>query len=193
MTYQTSVPVVDNSYASSGYGDDLAIAALWLGLAQNDSTLVSQAQGYYDQFQLDTQLGDSVFNWDSVLPGIPILATQIYQSYPQLGGDGWQSHAESYLDRLTSGKGAGKLTKGSNCSSSRRWVLTELCRWTAILRRIILVGQFESGAQCCCFAEEICCDCDIYRQNEHIPGNSSLYPRCGWHLPRDLAICKRPS
>lgn len=112
MTYQTSVPVVENSYPSSGYGDDLAIAALWLGLAQNDSTLISQAQGYYDQFQLDSQLRDSVFNWDSVLPGIPILGTQINQSYPQLGGDGWQSRAEAYLDRVVSKKGAGKLTKG---------------------------------------------------------------------------------
>jgi endoglucanase len=114
MTYQTSVPVIQNSYASSGYGDDLAIAALWLGLAQNDSTLISEAQGYYDQFQLDAQLDDAVLNWDSVLPAIPILATQIYQSYPQLGGDGLQPRAEAYLDRVVSGQGAGKLTKGSN-------------------------------------------------------------------------------
>ena len=113
MTYQTSVPVVQDSYPSSGYGDDLAIAALWLGLAQNDSTFVSQAKGYFDQFQLDKQLPDSVFNWDSPLPGVPILGTQIYLSYPQLGGDSWQSLAEAYLDRLVSGKGAGKLTKGS--------------------------------------------------------------------------------
>jgi len=113
-TYQTSVPVVLNNYPSSGYGDDLSMAALWLGLAQNDSTLISQAQGYYDQFQLDGQLNDTVFNWDSVLPAIPILATQIYQSYPQLDGDGWQSRAEAYLDRVVSGQGAGKLTNGSN-------------------------------------------------------------------------------
>lgn len=116
MTYQTSVPVVENSYPSSGYADDLTIAALWLGLAQNDSTLISQAQGYYNQFQLDYNLQDSAFNWDSVLPGIPILGTQIYQSYPQLGGDGWQSRAESYLDTLVAGKSAGKLTKGSKIS-----------------------------------------------------------------------------
>jgi len=112
MTYQTSVPTVKDSYPSSGYGDDLAIAALWLGLAQNDSSLVGQAKGYFDQFQLGKQLPDSVFNWDSVLPGIPILATQISQSYPQLGGDGWQPEAEAYLDRIVSGKGEGKLTKG---------------------------------------------------------------------------------
>lgn len=122
MTYQTSVPVVQDSYPSSGYGDDLTIAALWLGLAQNDSTLISQAQGYYNQFQLDSQLADSVFNWDSPLPGIPILGAQIFRSYPQLGGSGWQSQAEAYLDRIVSGNGAGQLTKGSETS-----YLIELC------------------------------------------------------------------
>ena len=116
MTYQTSVPVAQHSYPSSGYGDDLAIAALWLGLAQNDSTLVSQAKGHFDQFQLAKQLPDSVFTWDSPLPGIPILGTQIYRSYPQLGGNGWHSLAEAYLDRLVSGNGRGVLTKGSEVS-----------------------------------------------------------------------------
>ena len=140
MTYQTSVPVIENSYPSSGYGDDLAIASLWLGLAQNDSTLVNQAQGYYNQFKLDAQLPDSVFNWDSVLPGIPILATQIHRSYPYLGQDGWQSQAETYLDRVVSGKGAGKLTKGSIVPASRGKMLTERCRWTALLSGIVTIG-----------------------------------------------------
>ena len=118
MTYQTSVPVVKDSYASSGFGDDLAMAALWLGVAQNNSTMISQAQGYYSQFQLDDQLPDSVLNWDSTIPAIPILGTQIYKSYPQLGGNNWQSRAESYLDRVVSGKGAGKLTKGRHHHST---------------------------------------------------------------------------
>ena len=113
MTYQNPPPVVRGSHSSSGYGDDLAIAALWLGLAQNDSTLISQAKEYFDKFQLNEQLLDSVFSRDSPLPGVPILGTQIYRSYPHLGGDSWQSLAEMYLDRLVSGKGAGKLTKGS--------------------------------------------------------------------------------
>ena len=134
MTYQTSVPAVQDSYPSSGYGDDLAIAALWLGLAQNDSALISQAQGYYSQFQLDNQLPDSVLNWDSPLPAIPILATQIYKSYPQLGGSGWQSRAEVYLDRVVSGEGAGKLTEGGyHYSIVTVKVLTQPCRWTALL------------------------------------------------------------
>ena len=113
-TYQSSIPAIPKNYYSSGYGDDLAIASLWLGLALNNSTLVSQAQEYYTQFKLDKSLPDSVFNWNSVLPAVPILATQIYKSYPQLGGGDWQSRAESYLDRVLSGKGAGKLTKGKH-------------------------------------------------------------------------------
>ena len=118
MTYQTSVRVVRDSYPSSDYRDDLVLASLWLGLALNNATLVSQARGYYDEFRLDGRLNDTIFNWDSVLPGVPILATQIHHSYPQLGGDGWQSRAEVYLDRVVSGQGAGKLTKGSNRSRS---------------------------------------------------------------------------
>lgn len=134
VTYQTSVPVVQDSYPSSGFGDDLTIAALWLGLAQNDSTLISQAQAYYNQFQLSSALPNSAFNWDSSLPGIPILGTQISQSYPQLGASGWQSQAEAYLDRLVSGKGAGKLTKGKMSSSiAFSDVLTKLPRWTALV------------------------------------------------------------
>ena len=118
MTYQTYVPAALNSYPSSGYGDDLAIAALWLGLAQNNSTLISQAQGYYSQFQLDNQLQNSVFNWDCSIPAIPILGTQIYKTYPQLGGSDWQSRAESYLDGVVSGKSAGQLTKGTHRRSA---------------------------------------------------------------------------
>lgn len=163
MTYQTSVPVVENSYPSSGYGDDLAMAALWLGLAQNDSTMIEQARGYYDQFQLNTQLQDAVFNWDSVLPGIPILATQIYQSYPQLGGDGWQSDAEAYLDRIVSGRGAGDLTDGLDRFQVYDKLLTERPRWIALLRTGVAVGQLESSAQCCHAVEETCCDCNNFR------------------------------
>ena len=161
MTYQTSVPALNDSYPSSGYGDNLAIAALWLGLAQNDSTLISQAKAYFDQFQLGTALPDSVFNWDSTLPGIPILGTQIYQSYPQLGGSGWQSQAEAYLDRIVSGKGAGKLTKGPELHLSYTSILTGLPRRVAFLRRIIAIGNLEPCDQCRHADEKICSDRDL--------------------------------
>ena len=67
MTYRTSVPVVKNSYPSSGYGDNLSVISLWLGLAQNDSTLIPQAKGYFDQFKLGPTLPDSVFDWVDLL------------------------------------------------------------------------------------------------------------------------------
>ena len=44
MTYKITVPAVKDSYVPSGYGDDLVIAALWLGLARSDPTLVGQAK-----------------------------------------------------------------------------------------------------------------------------------------------------
>jgi len=162
MTYESSVRVVRDSYPSTGYKDDLVLASLWLGLALNNATLVSQAQEYYDEFKLDGQLNNSIFNWDSVLPGIPILATQIHHSYPQLGGDGWQARAEPYLDRVVSGQGTGKLTKGSNrFRSLDHRVLTEPPRWTAVLQPVIGFSQPEPGAQCRHAHEEICSDCDI--------------------------------
>ena len=160
MTYQTSVPTVKDAYPSSGYGDDLSMAALWLGLAQNDSTLIGQAKGYYNQFQLGNQLPESAFNWDSVLPGIPILGTQIFQSYPQLGGDNWQPQAETYLDRLVAGKGGGKLTKGTDLPCYYDKVLTELFRRVALLQRNIRFGELEPGDQRGHVIEEICYDCD---------------------------------
>jgi endoglucanase len=52
MTYQTSVPVIENSYPSSGYTDDLAIASLWLGLAQNDSNLGQPGPGILQPIQV---------------------------------------------------------------------------------------------------------------------------------------------
>lgn len=81
--YQNSVPEVAESYASSGYGDELVMAGLWLSLAVNasqnaktnsssNSTTISSlssqqyyslAETYYNQFSLAGQ--NDVFNWDS--------------------------------------------------------------------------------------------------------------------------------
>lgn len=112
QTYQTDVPVIQNSYPSSGYGDDLTMAALWLSLATNSSSLYKEASNYFSQYQLQDQ--DAIFNWDSVTPALPILFAQISQSYPNIGGDTsqWQSQAERYFDRIVSGEGPGYKTKG---------------------------------------------------------------------------------
>lgn len=112
QTYQTDVPVIQNSYPSSGYGDDLTMAALWLSLATNSSSFYDEASGYFSKYQLQNQ--DAIFNWDSVTPGLPILFAQISQSYPNIGGNTsqWQSQAEWYFDRIVSGEGPGYKTKG---------------------------------------------------------------------------------
>ncbi|KAJ3937300.1 MAG: glycoside hydrolase family 9 protein [Lentinula lateritia] len=128
--YQNSVPEVQDSYASSGYGDELVMAGLWLSLAVNasqnaNSTLnittlspqqyYSLAESYYSQFDLAGQ--NSVFNWDDKTAGTYILFAQM----SSLGFEGagnfsqWQTEAERYLDVVvdpSSSKGDASLTKG---------------------------------------------------------------------------------
>ena len=85
MTYRTSVPVVKNGYPSSGYGDDLSVVSLWLGLAQNDSTLIPQAKGYFDQFQLGSTLPDSVFDWVEIIGNLRLrrISTGLFRERVQ--------------------------------------------------------------------------------------------------------------
>ena len=145
MTYQTFVPAVNDSYASSGCGDDLAIATLWLGLAKNDSTLTGHAKEHYDHLKLDAQLPDSEFHWDSPMPGSRSLGHR-YTILIQLGGNGWQSRAELYLDRDVSGKGEGNLTKGSAVPGSSSKILTGRHRWISLLQGSVGLGELESSA-----------------------------------------------
>lgn len=111
-TYQTSVPQATVSYGSSGYGDDLAIAALFLSWATGSASLYQEAEAYYSQYSLDDWTG--VFNWDSKTPGLPVLFSQISHAFPNISGNfsTWQKAAESYFDAVISGKGSGYLTKG---------------------------------------------------------------------------------
>ncbi|KAI0921378.1 hypothetical protein AcW2_006371 [Taiwanofungus camphoratus] len=132
-TYQTSVPAVSEAYASSGYGDDLAIAALFLALASlpSDSTNSSSpssasayyadAESAYSRFNLGTQMvpgQEQVFNWDSKTPGAVVLGAQITQVYPNVIGPGnmtlnkWQTVAENYFDGIVNATGRGFLTSG---------------------------------------------------------------------------------
>ena len=113
-TYQTSVPQATVSYASSGYGDDLAIAALFLSWATGSTPLYREAEGYYSQYGLDDWTG--VFNWDSKTPGLPVLFSQISHAFPNISGNfsTWQKAAETYFDAVISGKGSGYLTKSAS-------------------------------------------------------------------------------
>lgn len=112
--YQKSVPVISQNYGSSGYGDDLTIAALLLAWATDSQDYHDQAVAFWSKYQVDSQ--DRVFNWDSKGPGIPILFTQILQSSRSINGNlsNWQSVAETYLDQIVQRSSPGKMTKGES-------------------------------------------------------------------------------
>ena len=111
VEYQTSVPEVGDAYPSSGFGDELAIAALFLSWATNSSSLYEDAQSYYSQYNLSGYKG--VFNWDTKTPGIPVLFAQIAQANPTFGNvSTWQDQAETYFDGVVYGDGDGYTTTG---------------------------------------------------------------------------------
>lgn len=98
--YQNSVPQVSSAYASSGYGDELAIAALFLSYATGSSTFYQDAEDAYSRYNLGNS--DVVFNWDSKTPGLAVLFSQVLQADPNLGGNYsvWRQRAESYFDGM---------------------------------------------------------------------------------------------
>ncbi|KAJ7904387.1 glycoside hydrolase family 9 protein [Mycena olivaceomarginata] len=109
-TYQSSVPAVGDAYGSSGFGDELTIAALFLAWANSSSTYYQQAEQYFQQYKLAKQ--DDVFNWDSKTPGIYVLFAQIAQSSSGLGGDlsTWQAECERYFDAIVNNDSGAFLT-----------------------------------------------------------------------------------
>ncbi|KAJ6516028.1 glycoside hydrolase family 9 protein [Mycena sanguinolenta] len=109
-TYQSSVSAVAESYGSSGFGDDLTIAALFLAWASSSSAYYQQAEQSFQQYHLTGQ--DGVFNWDSKTPGIYVLFAQIAQSSAGLGGDlsTWQTECEKYFDAIVNNDGGAFLT-----------------------------------------------------------------------------------
>ncbi|KAI0356489.1 Six-hairpin glycosidase [Trametes cingulata] len=124
QTYQTAVPQSAEAYASSGYHDELAIAALFLALTEsgsNATTFYTDAVKWYYSGSLGQQLhaGDeTVFNWDAKVPGIPVLAAQLASAYPDVASgsnvtlQAWQQAAQGYFDAIVNGTGRSHLTDG---------------------------------------------------------------------------------
>ena len=105
-TFADSVPGAASSYGSSGYGDDVAVAALTLAIATNSSAYYADAYSAYAKYRLT---GTSfVYNWDSRTPGLFVLFAEASQARPQLAQgagldrnvSGWQAEAENYFDRV---------------------------------------------------------------------------------------------
>ena len=111
-TYQTSVPQVAYAYASSGYGDDLTFAALFLAYATGSTSYYQDAESYWTKYSLKDEM--RIFNWDSKTLGLPVLFAQINQASSSFGGNfsTWRSVAEDYFDNLINNKGPGYLTGG---------------------------------------------------------------------------------
>lgn len=126
------------AYASSGYGDELAMAALFLAQATGSQATYQEAESYWTRYNL----GDSlrVFNWDSKNAGLPILFAQVNQA-SSLGGNFsvWQKRAEDYFDQVISNQGPGRLTDGKMPIKRSQELLTKRLndnnRWTIVLRR----------------------------------------------------------
>ncbi|KAH9960515.1 glycoside hydrolase family 9 protein [Russula dissimulans] len=112
QTYQTAVPQAGSAYTSSSYGDDLAIAALFLAWATNSSDYYSQAGAYYAQYSLGGK--DLVFNWDSKTPGLTVLFAQIANSGASFAGNlsGWEAESERFFDRMVNLQGPYSKTNG---------------------------------------------------------------------------------
>lgn len=105
--YSDSVTAAASAYASSGYGDDLCLAALSLAMATNNSQYYSDAYNqYYKGFHLSGS--NQAYTWDSKYPAVYTLFVEIATARPALaegaGLDanltGWQGEAERYFDGI---------------------------------------------------------------------------------------------
>lgn len=110
--YQGSVPAVASAYASSGYGDELTMAALLLSFTTNSSDLFNQAEGFYGEYKLSGQ--DDTYNWDYKTPALAVLFAKLSAARPELGGSlsQWQTEAEGYFDNIIDGESSGTFTDG---------------------------------------------------------------------------------
>jgi len=111
-SYQKSVPDAAEAYGSSGFGDELAIAALFLAWAKGDASLYSDAEEYFTKY--DLIYSSRVFNWDSKVPGLPVLHAQIASSFPNIGRNlsYWQDIAEDLFDDMVAKKKPERVTAG---------------------------------------------------------------------------------
>ena len=102
------------AYPSTAIEDDLVLAALFLAYADNSTVLFSQAQKWWDQYQISGTRGP--LGWDNKAPALPILFSQLLTLKPNLGTGSdlskWKKEAEVVLDSMVAANGPGYLTSG---------------------------------------------------------------------------------
>ncbi|KAI9555833.1 endoglucase-1 [Daphnia sinensis] len=72
--YSSSISQAGDFYRSSGYGDELAWAAVWLYRATQDVAYLNDAKAYYDQYGLG---GAGEFSWDSKAAGVQVMLAKV--------------------------------------------------------------------------------------------------------------------
>ena len=121
QSFADSVPDATSSYGSSGFGDDIAVAALTLAIATNSSAYYRDAYNAYAKYRLT---GTSfVYNWDSRTPGLFVLFAEASQARPQLAEgagldrnvSGWQAEAENYFDRVINSRTSNTRMTNGEC------------------------------------------------------------------------------
>nr|QDK64602.1 endoglucanase 5 [Ganoderma lucidum] len=122
--YQQSVPTAGDAYASSGYMDELAIAAMFLALSEtssNASSYYADSVKWYYSGGLGSMLQagqETVFNWDSKTPAVPLLGAALANAYPNVVSgsnatlNSWQSAIENYFNVFINKKGRSYMTQG---------------------------------------------------------------------------------
>src|SRR5581483_7702833 len=109
VTYQTSVPEVNNLYASTAFKDELVWSSLWLYKLTKNATYFDIAADYFKQFQLSGN--NDIINWDSKTGAAYILFVQCAIELNRNDVDTWKAEAERYLDTVASVSQC-TLTKG---------------------------------------------------------------------------------
>lgn len=122
--YQQSVPTAGDAYASSGYMDELAIAAMFLALSEtgsNASSYYTDSVKWYYSGSLASLLQpgqETVFNWDSKTPGVPLLGVALANAYPNVVSGSnttlstWQTALENYFNVFINKNGRSFMTQG---------------------------------------------------------------------------------
>ncbi|KAI1789054.1 Six-hairpin glycosidase [Ganoderma leucocontextum] len=122
--YQQSVPPAGDAYASSGYMDELAVAAMFLALSEtgtNASAYYADGVKWYYSGGLGSMMQpgqETVFNWDSKTPAVPLLGAALANAYPNVVSgsnatlNSWQTVLENYFNVFINKNGRSFLTKG---------------------------------------------------------------------------------
>ncbi|CAJ0841219.1 13533_t:CDS:10 [Entrophospora sp. SA101] len=109
VKYQDSVSEAKDFYSSSGFGDELVWASLWLYRATKTQDYMNNAINYFDTYSLGGL--NKVINWDDKTGACYVLLAKLTQESNQ-DSSRWTKESERYLDGVASASNGCKFTKG---------------------------------------------------------------------------------